>query len=62
MHVILMGPQGSGKGTQTERVRKKLNLMSIATGELFRSAIKGAPNSAGAFKPCTIEVSWYPMT
>ena len=41
MHVILMGPQGSGKGTQTERVRKRLNLMSIATGELFRSAIKG---------------------
>ncbi|MBW3631700.1 MAG: adenylate kinase [Chloroflexi bacterium] len=41
MHVILMGPQGSGKGTQTERVRTRLNLASIATGELFRSAIKG---------------------
>src|SRR5829696_1537653 len=40
MHVILMGPQGSGKGTQTERVRTRLNLASIATGELFRSAIK----------------------
>ena len=41
MHVILMGPQGSGKGTQSERVRTRLNLASIATGELFRSAIKG---------------------
>ena len=40
-HVILMGPQGSGKGTQSERVRAKLNLMSVATGELFRSAING---------------------
>jgi adenylate kinase len=40
MHVILMGPQGSGKGTQTERVRTRLNVASIATGELFRSAIK----------------------
>ena len=40
MHVILMGPQGSGKGTQSERVRTQLNLGSIATGELFRSAIK----------------------
>ncbi len=39
MHVILMGPQGSGKGTQTERVRRRLNLMPIATGELFRTAI-----------------------
>jgi adenylate kinase len=41
MHVILMGPQGSGKGTQSERVRTRLNLASIATGELFRAAIKG---------------------
>jgi adenylate kinase len=39
MHVILMGPQGSGKGTQSERVRIRLNLGSIATGELFRAAI-----------------------
>ncbi|MGH2617989.1 MAG: adenylate kinase [Thermomicrobiales bacterium] len=39
MHVILMGPQGSGKGTQSERVRARLDLASIATGELFRSAI-----------------------
>jgi adenylate kinase len=41
MHVILMGPQGSGKGTQSERVRARLDLGSIATGELFRAAIKG---------------------
>lgn len=41
MHVILMGPQGSGKGTQSERVRSRLNLGSIATGELFRAAING---------------------
>jgi adenylate kinase len=40
MHIILMGPQGSGKGTQSERVRARLNLGSIATGELFRAAIK----------------------
>lgn len=39
-HVILMGPQGSGKGTQSERVRARLNLRSVATGELFRAAIK----------------------
>ena len=36
-----MGPQGSGKGTQSERVRTRLNLGSIATGELFRAAISG---------------------
>jgi adenylate kinase len=36
-----MGPQGSGKGTQSERLRNRLNLGSVATGELFRAAIKG---------------------
>ncbi len=36
-----MGPQGSGKGTQSERLRARLHLGSIATGELFRAAIKG---------------------
>lgn len=40
VHVILMGPQGSGKGTQAERVRPRLNLAPIATGELFRAAIR----------------------
>lgn len=39
-----MGPQGSGKGTQSERVRARMNLGSVATGELFRAAIKS--NSA----------------
>ena len=39
--LFLMGPQGSGKGTQSERVRTQLNLGSIATGELFRAAIQG---------------------
>jgi adenylate kinase len=35
-----MGPQGSGKGTQAGRVSERLDLAIIATGELFRSAIK----------------------
>lgn len=40
VHIILMGPQGSGKGTQSERVRSRMRLGSVATGELFRAAIK----------------------
>ena len=40
MHVILMGPQGAGKGTQAARVAPRLGLVLIATGELFRGAIK----------------------
>jgi adenylate kinase len=44
MNIILMGPQGSGKGTQAERLLPLLQLASIATGELFRNAAKaGTP-------------------
>jgi len=39
MNVILMGPQGSGKGTQAARLGPRLHLVLVATGELFRSAI-----------------------
>lgn len=39
MNVILMGPQGSGKGTQAGRLGPRLGLTPVATGELFRAAI-----------------------
>ncbi|CAA9551133.1 MAG: Adenylate kinase [uncultured Thermomicrobiales bacterium] len=39
MNVILMGPQGSGKGTQAGRIGPRLGLTQVATGELFRAAI-----------------------
>lgn len=40
MHVILMGAQGAGKGTQAERVAPEFNLLHLSTGELFRAAVK----------------------
>ncbi|HRA48985.1 MAG TPA: adenylate kinase [Thermomicrobiales bacterium] len=38
-HVILMGAQGAGKGTQAERLAPKLGLVHFSTGEAFRAAI-----------------------
>jgi adenylate kinase len=40
MHVILMGAQGAGKGTQAARIAPRLGLIHLSTGDLFRAAIK----------------------
>jgi adenylate kinase len=39
MYVVLIGPQGSGKGTQADRLVPKHSLMKISTGDLFRTEI-----------------------
>ncbi len=40
MYIVLIGPQGSGKGTQADRLVPRFNLMKISTGDLFRAEIK----------------------
>ena len=35
--IVIMGPPGSGKSTQTEVLAKKLNLPHLSTGDLLRS-------------------------
>ena len=37
--IILMGPPGSGKGTQAARITKELGIPHISTGDLFRENI-----------------------
>lgn len=40
MKIIFFGAPGAGKGTQAEIVSKKLNIPTISTGAIIRSAIK----------------------
>ena len=40
-HVIIMGPQGAGKGTQATLVAPRLRLAHISTGDLFREVMAG---------------------
>ena len=41
MRLVIFGPQGAGKGTQSARIAEKFGIPPISTGEIFRWAIKG---------------------
>ena len=41
MRLIIFGPQGAGKGTQSARISEKYDIPAIATGDIFRWAISG---------------------
>ena len=37
--IVLLGPPGSGKGTQAERISSEFNVPHIATGDIFREEV-----------------------
>ena len=40
MNIVLFGPPGAGKGTQSNLIVKRFNLYQLSTGELLRNEIK----------------------
>lgn len=41
LNIVLFGPPGAGKGTQSEHLIKHFNLSHLSTGDIFRANIKG---------------------
>ncbi len=41
MDIVFHGKPGSGKGTQSDNICEKLNVIAISTGDLIRAEIKG---------------------
>ncbi|MGH3017716.1 MAG: adenylate kinase [Gaiellaceae bacterium] len=39
LNILILGPQGSGKGTQAARIAAEYGVPHVATGEMFRAAI-----------------------
>jgi adenylate kinase len=51
VNVLLLGPQGSGKGTQAKRIEAEYGIPHIATGDMLRHAIAQETELGRQVKP-----------
>jgi adenylate kinase len=51
VRILLLGPQGSGKGTQAERISRTYGIPHIATGDMLRAAMAAGTELGRKVKP-----------
>lgn len=51
MNILLLGPQGSGKGTQAKRISEEYGVPHIATGDMLRATIESDTPLGRKLKP-----------
>ncbi|HIA93746.1 MAG TPA: adenylate kinase, partial [Candidatus Marinimicrobia bacterium] len=40
MKLLIMGPPGVGKGTQADRIKDKLKILHLSTGDILRAKVE----------------------
>jgi adenylate kinase len=61
-NLILFGPPGAGKGTQSTFLVEHYQLVHLSTGDIFRANIKGDTELGQLAKSYMDQGSWCPMT
>jgi adenylate kinase len=51
VNILMLGPQGSGKGTQAKRIAAEYGIPHIATGDMLRAAIDAGTSLGLRVKP-----------
>tara|TARA_B100000029_G_scaffold377515_1_gene372241 strand:- start:6390 stop:7055 length:666 start_codon:yes stop_codon:yes gene_type:complete len=51
VNIILFGPPGAGKGTQSDKIVKDFKLYKVSTGHLLREEIRNKTNLGSKIKP-----------
>jgi adenylate kinase len=51
LNLLLLGPQGSGKGTQARRISAEYGIPHVATGDMLREAIAAGTELGRKVKP-----------
>jgi adenylate kinase len=51
LNILLLGPQGSGKGTQAKRISAEYGIPHVATGDMLRETIAAGTDLGRKVKP-----------
>jgi adenylate kinase len=51
LNILLLGPQGSGKGTQAKRISEEYGIPHVSTGDMLRDAIAEGTKLGRRVKP-----------
>jgi adenylate kinase len=51
MRILILGPQGSGKGTQAKRIADTYGIPHIATGDILRAAVEDGSELGAQVRP-----------
>jgi adenylate kinase len=51
MRILILGPQGSGKGTQAKRIADAYGIPHIATGDILRAAVEDGSELGAQVRP-----------